>query len=47
MHERVELPEPVMLVGEGVHAVLLVARLTLPEKPFSAVMLIVDVPCEP
>jgi len=47
MHERVELPEPVRLIGEGVHAVLLVARLTPPEKPLSPVMLIVEVPAEP
>ena len=46
-HERVELPEPVILVGERVHPVLLVARLTPPEKPFKLVTLIVDVPAEP
>ena len=46
-HERVELPEPVILVGTGVHIVLLVARLTPLEKPFRLVMLIVEVPTEP
>src|SRR2546426_10440979 len=44
VHDRVELPEPVTLVGERVQAVLLEARLTMPEKPFWPVTVIVDVP---
>jgi hypothetical protein len=46
VHVRVVLPEPVTLVGETVQAVLLVARLTVPAKPFRPVMVIVDVPGE-
>jgi hypothetical protein len=46
VHDRVEVPEPVTLVGETVHEVLLVARLTTPAKPLSAVTVIVDVPTE-
>ena len=35
VHDNVELPEPVTLVGETLHeAVVLVARLTTPAKPF-------------
>ena len=44
VQDRVALPEPVMLVGETVHEVLLVARLTTPAKPFSSVTVIDDVP---
>ena len=44
---RVELPEPVTLVGETVQAVLFVARLTVPAKPLRPVMVIVDIPGEP
>ena len=47
MHERVELPAPVTLVGDRVHDVLLVVRLTTPAKPFTAVIVIVEVPAEP
>jgi len=47
VHERVELPEPVTLVGDKVHDVLLVVRLTTPAKPFTAVIVIVEVPAEP
>ncbi len=47
MHDSVALPEPVTLVGETVHEVLLVARLTTPEKPFTAVTVIDDVPALP
>ena len=47
MHERVELPAPVTLVGDTVHDVLLVARLTTPAKPFTAEIVIVEVPEEP
>ena len=45
VHDNVELPEPVTLVGETLHeAVVLVARLTTPVNPFRAVIVIVDVP---
>ena len=47
VHDSVALPEPVTLVGETVHEVLLVARLTTPEKPFTAVTVIDDVPALP
>jgi len=43
----VALPEPVTLVGEIVHEVLLVVRLTTPAKPFCAVMVIDEVPALP
>jgi hypothetical protein len=46
VHESVEAPEPVTLVGEMVHEVLLVARLTVPPKPFRPLMVTVDVPAE-
>jgi hypothetical protein len=45
VQDRVELPEPVTLVGETEHVdVLLVTRFTMPEKPSSPVIVIVDVP---
>jgi len=45
VQDNVELPEPVTLVGETVHdAVVLVAKLTTPVKPFWAVMAIEEVP---
>ena len=45
VHESVELPEPVILVGETVHdAVVLVTRLTRPAKPFWPVTVIAEVP---
>jgi hypothetical protein len=34
VHESVEEPEPVTLVGETLHEVLFVAKLTTPAKPF-------------
>jgi hypothetical protein len=40
----VEMPDPVTLVGERVHEVLFVVRLMWPLNPFTAVMVIVDVP---
>ena len=43
VHDRVELSEPVRLDGLTVHDVLLVVRLTIPEKPFNDVTLIVEV----
>ena len=44
MHERFAVPEPVMLVGDIVHEVLFVDRLTIPVKLLIAVMVIVEVP---
>jgi len=45
VHERVELPDPVTLVGDSVQdAVVLVARLTTPAKPLSADIVTVEVP---
>lgn len=45
VHDNVALPEPVTLVGDTVHdAVVLVARLTTPAKPFRPVTVIVEVP---
>ena len=45
VHDNVELPEPVTLVGDTLQeAVVLVARLTTPAKPFCPVMVIVEVP---
>ena len=44
VHDNVALPEPVTLGGETVHgAVVLVARLTTPAKPFWLVIVMVDV----
>jgi hypothetical protein len=47
VHESVALPEPVTLVGEKVHEVLLVVRLTTPANPFRPVIVIVEVLAEP
>ena len=47
VHDSVELPEPVTLVGDTVHDVLLVARLTMPANPFRPVTVIVDVAAVP
>ena len=52
VHERVEVPEPVTLVGVRVQVMpvdgLVVAvRLTTPAKPLTAVMVIVEVPVAP
>ena len=47
MHDSVEVPEPVTLVGLTEHDVLLVARLTTPENPFTAVTVIVEVAAVP
>jgi hypothetical protein len=44
VHESVEVPEPVTLVGETVQDVLLVAKLTIPAKPLTADTVMVDVP---
>lgn len=45
VHERVELPDPVTLVGERLHAVLLVASATRPTKPLTAATLTVEFAC--
>jgi hypothetical protein len=47
LHESVALPEPVTLVGLAAHAVLLVAKPTMPVKPFSGLTVTVDVPALP
>jgi hypothetical protein len=47
VQESVELPEPATLFGAAEQDVLLVFRLTAPEKPFTAVTVIVEVPAEP
>ena len=47
MHDRVELPDVVTLVGASVHAVLLLDRLTVPVNPLSGVIVIVEVPGAP
>jgi len=44
VHERVEVPEPVTLVGVSVQAALLAVRLTTPANPLTAVTVIVEVP---
>ena len=49
VHESVEVPEPVTLVGVRVHVKPVIgdivdARLTTPAKPLTAVTVIVDVP---
>ena len=44
VHDRVELPEPVTLVGDSEQEVLFVVRLTTPAKPFTAEMVIAEVP---
>jgi hypothetical protein len=47
VHERLEVPEPVTLVGVRVQAVLLLARPTTPAKPLSPVTVIVEAPALP
>ena len=47
VHERVELPDPVTLVGDRLHEVLLVVRATTPANPFRPVMAIVEVAALP
>ena len=47
VHVRVALPEPVTLGGLMLHAGLFADRFMVPLKPFSAVVLIVDVPVPP
>ena len=47
VHDSVELPEPVTLVGARVHDVLLLARFTTPANPCRPVTVIVEVPAVP
>jgi hypothetical protein len=47
VHDSVEVPEPVTLVGDTAHEVLLVVRLTTLANPLTAAMLIVEVPAAP
>jgi hypothetical protein len=47
VHESVELPVPVTLVGETEHEVLLVVRLTTPAKPLRPVIVMVEVAAVP
>jgi hypothetical protein len=47
VQERVETPEPVTLLGDTLHAVLLVLRLTTPEKPFTGIIVMLAVPAAP
>lgn len=52
VHDRVEVPEPVTLVGVRVHVspvvgLMVEVRLTMPAKPLTAVTVIVEVPGVP
>jgi len=52
VHDKVEVPDPVTLVGVRVHVrpvegATVAARLTVPLKPFRAVTVIVEVPEAP
>jgi len=52
MHERVDVPEPVTLIGvrlqvRPVAGLMLDAKLTIPLKPLSAVTVMVEVPETP
>jgi len=47
VQERVEPPEPVTLLGDTLHEVLLVLRLTTPVNPLSGVMVMLELPAEP
>lgn len=44
LHDSVVVPDPITFVGDTVHEVLLVARLTVPAKPFWPTAEIVDIP---
>jgi hypothetical protein len=44
VHDSVEVPEPVMVVGDRVQAALFAVRVAVPENPLIAVSVIVDVP---
>jgi hypothetical protein len=47
VQDNVELPEVVTLAGVSAHAVLLLARLTVPVNPLSGVIVMVEVPAAP
>lgn len=47
VHESVEVPDAVMVVGVRVHAALLADRLTTPVNPLIAVTVMVEVPAAP
>lgn len=47
VHESIESPAPVTLVGPIAHTVLFVARFTMPLNPFSEFTVVVDEPDEP
>ena len=47
VHDNVEVPDPVTLVGLSVHALLLADTLTVPPNPLRDVTAIVEVPAEP
>jgi hypothetical protein len=52
VHDRVEVPDPVTLVGDRVHVSpvageTVAVRLTTPANPLSAVTVIVEVPAVP
>ena len=44
LQESVELPDPMMLLGVGLHEALSALRLTTPENPFTAVTMRLDAP---
>ena len=47
MHDRVELPDPVTLVGDTEQEVLFVDRATTPANPFTPVTVIEEVAADP
>jgi hypothetical protein len=47
VHDSVDVPDPVTLVGLTVHDVLLVVTPTMPAKPLRPVTVIVEVIAEP
>jgi hypothetical protein len=47
VQDRLELPEPVTLLGVTVHEVVFVPMLTTPEKPFALVTVTVELPDVP
>lgn len=47
VHDNVELPEPVTLVGETEHFVLFVERVTAPVNPLTEAIVIVEVAMVP
>jgi len=47
VQDSVALPDPVTLVGEMVHEVLFVIRLTVPVKPLTGATVMMEVPAVP